>query len=477
MSYRRKDKKGEDLPFHHLNAYQPHDNASKEARFTKHWTFSSCRTVSSLKVLLVLLLFWICIIHYFERVAVSRSLMKCSWKSWEGYKENVSSHRVAFIADPQIVDDHYYERASPIMPYLDFFIRKLSDNYLHRNHRVLHKVLKPDSTIFLGDLFEGGLDWEKDKWLDEYLRFNKIFDKTPNRRTFYNLPGNHDIGFELINYETVKRFFTFFGKSNEVFEIGNHSFIFLDTISLSSSDEEIRKQPEEFLSKISDSLNPYFPRILLTHVPLYRDKDKLNCGPLRESKKLFPLQKGKQYQTVIDKHISEKVLRIVKPIMIFSGDDHDYCEIVHEYSSEGSISKAREITVKSASMTGGIQYPAIQLLSLYNPYDLKTDISQQTKTFETKMCFLPPPYKALKIYSFLYLLSIILLALSHMNSTYHACHNPKNPEGILGTSEWKGSTSFFAHKRTFQLPKEYFMRVLILTISVYMLFALYYIRT
>lgn len=99
---------------------------------------------------------------------------------------------------------------------------------MKRAYRTLLARLQPDSTLFLGDLFDGGREWSarrykspeeryrqygQDFWLDEYKRFQEIFvetwyeaglSNTPNdggRRLITSLPGNHDLGFAGgINY-------------------------------------------------------------------------------------------------------------------------------------------------------------------------------------------------------------------------------------------------------------------------------------
>ena len=85
-----------------------------------------------------------------------------------------SAHRIVLIADPQIVDDYSYPKQFKI---INYFTKKLADNYLHRNYEMIHSVLAPDTTIFLGDLFDGGRYWDDKQWIDEYKRFTKIFPK------------------------------------------------------------------------------------------------------------------------------------------------------------------------------------------------------------------------------------------------------------------------------------------------------------
>lgn len=362
------------------------------------------------KMWVPLLLLWLIVIHYFERVRVNNALQACQWDKWENWpkeKAHVTPHRVALIADPQLVDDHTY----PTIPrFLNYMLRKMSDNYLFINHKYMQALLDPDTTIFVGDLFDGGREWDDQVWLEEYKRFNRIFPQRANRRSYRSLPGNHDIGFQNISSHVQKRFTEFFGEPNDVFELGNHSFIQLDTILLSHEDPEINQEAKSFLDTVKLRLNPDFPRIVLTHVPFYRDPNVEVCGPGRESKRPFPLQRGYQYQTVIDFTIAEPILKNLRPKLVFSGDDHDYCDTVHIDYQDNTKKLAREISCKTASMTNGIKYPAYHLLSLNNPQDLQSVLSD-SKTYETMMCYLPSPYTGVKVYAFLLLMSFFAFYL------------------------------------------------------------------
>ena len=365
-----------------------------------------------------LLLLWFMVIHYFERVRVKSAMDACQWENWENWPEqraHIKPHRVVFIADPQLVDDHTYPKLPRALNYL---IRKMSDNYLYINHKFMQAYLDPDTTIFVGDLFDGGREWDDNAWLEEYERLNRIFPQKTNRRSYRSLPGNHDIGFQNISLHNQRRFTAFFGEANDYFELGNHTFIQIDTISLSHEDPEVNREATEFLSTVGQKLLPEMPRIVLTHVPLYRDPNVELCGPGRESKRPFPLQRGFQYQTVIDYKYSEQILKNLRPILVFSGDDHDYCDIVHVDYLDNSKKLAREISCKTPSMTNGINYPAYQLLSLNNPYDKHSTTLNDLKTYETMMCYLPNPYRGVKVYGILLVISFALfyLCITHPKS-------------------------------------------------------------
>lgn len=396
MNFRRRDKKQETPPT------RDHGEKLRPRR----------RDLAGLTVKAVLLLFvyWVVIIHHFERVRVRSAINACqwgNWEHWEGEKKSVTPHRIALIADPQLVDDHTYPKLPRIA---DYILRRLSDNYLYINHKYMQAYLDPDTTIFMGDLFDGGREWEDDVWMEELNRFNTIFPHKANRRSFRSLPGNHDIGFQNISYHNVKRFSAFFGEPNDFFELGNHTFIQLDTISYSHEDPVINQESRNFFQSLNSRISPEMPRILLTHVPLYRDPNVEKCGPGRESKRPFPLQRGVQYQTVIDYAYTEPFLTQLKPTIVFSGDDHDYCDVTHVDYKDNKKKLAREISCKTASMTNGIKYPAIHLLSLNNPYDpTPKSTLDGDKTYETYMCYLPSPYLGVKLYALSWLLSLGLI--------------------------------------------------------------------
>ncbi|KAG7698811.1 hypothetical protein KL951_002075 [Ogataea haglerorum] len=367
------------------------------------------------------LLLWLFVVQYFERWQVSSMIRSCRWKDWEKWPSGADPHHLVVIGDPQLVDNFSYPARNRLLLYLT---QRLSDNYLHRNHRLYHQILQPDTALFVGDLFDGGREWTNPVWYGEYSRFHRVFDPIESTRTLAQIPGNHDIGFgNGVQLSVLNRFRTFFGNPNDYLVLGNHTLVLLDTISLSSTDHpEVNKDPTSFLAALGHDDHPakQYPRVLVSHVPLYRFTESQTCGPLRESKKRFPVMRGKQYQTVIEYELSQRILNSVKPKLVLSGDDHDYCHIRHPLANTGAPRSVAgeaftdEITVKSSAMTGGIKKPAIQLLSLYNPLDGDADpnlVVEETgslvvshDTLRSRLCYLPDPYQSLRWYCFVILL-------------------------------------------------------------------------
>lgn len=414
---------------------------------------------------------------------------------------------------------------------------KHTDLYLRKSFKLLQNHLAPDTVVFLGDLFDGGREWSTDAytgpdnesldkgwnkygqafWLREYERFDRIFIDPwlrggkprrgqNGRRLLASLPGNHDLGFGLgIRLPVRNRFNAYFGDGNRIDVIGNHTFVSLDTVSLSANGqpstapgntgvnvgkERVRKiwdSTETFLSTVksekarmvrrelrlqaglpeyepqnpaildipgypSDSddsddltkrskLEANIPSILLTHVPLYRPAGT-PCGPHREryppsivdtktgdgsaldARNALPVAAGVQYQTVLTPAISNEIIEKVGDVeFAFSGDDHDYCEVVHRghTSRNGGV---REITLKAMSWAAGIRKPGFLMLSLWNPLDgsgnpiAGADGAAISRTVETYLCLLPNQLSILTSYLLLFLLTLIGLLFHAIAKTY-----------------------------------------------------------
>lgn len=387
--------------------------------------------------------------------------------------------------------------------------------------------------LFLGDLFDGGREWATVKssspekrygryndsfWRKEYRRFVKIFSdqwhegdfrsSAPRgRRMIASLPGNHDLGFGSgIQVPVRERFQTFFGKGNRVDVIGNHTFVSVDTVSLSAMDQPdpltgssgagsgdgvqpnqvIWKEAEDFLnnagahkakaesdemrllrnqtegltfdykvasiqdSTLHDIPQPEgvgLPTILLTHVPLFRPPGT-PCGPYREhyppsstdrvlehdERNSIPISGGYQYQNVLTPAISKDLVSKAGPNLahVYSGDDHDYCEISHREFS-GS---PKEITVKSFSWAMGIRHPGFVLTSLWNPIDPETGKPLRTdseSTLQNHLCLLPDQLSVFAYYGTIFAFSMAVLLIRSVITVLYGAEPATAP--VLPLSE------------------------------------------
>lgn len=247
--------------------YYSRDNSLQTMNQNQTFTYLSKQLKKfQWKLVLYSALFWLVTINYYETTYVKSAINKCKWEKWEKWNSDTQTHKVALFADPQIMDAHSYPgRPRPI----NFLTRAIVDHYHIRNWKYVQYYLDPDTNYFLGDLFDGGRRWDDEYWIKEYNRFHSIFPKKPNRKTVFSLPGNHDIGFgDTVVESSFKRFSSFFGETSSLHDVGNHTFVLLDTISLSdTTNENVSSVPREFLTQYAKEEHPY-PRILLTHVPL-----------------------------------------------------------------------------------------------------------------------------------------------------------------------------------------------------------------
>lgn len=425
---------------------------------------------------------------------------------------------------------------------------RYTDLYLRRSYSLLQRELHPDTVFFLGDLFDGGREWATDRggswarewkgygekyWLREYNRFGRIFfdhwndgGSEPNpgqagRKIIAGLPGNHDLGLGTgIQLAARERFNAYFGDGSRIDVIANHTFVSVDTVSLSAMDQpdpaggsqgadlrtpaEIRsaiwKPVQDFLDQakseksrvVQRHLNwlyngtsgrkfehtvtnteipgppqpdpeqmgvPELPTILLTHIPLYRASGT-PCGPDRErwppskpsSGESEPLtsdepnaiavRAGYQYQNVLTPEISKDLVEKIGNIgHVFSGDDHDYCDIVHrEFTASSNGGRIREITVKSMSWAMGVRKPGFVMLSLWNPVDgagnaITTEDTLPPATLQSHLCLLPDQLRIFTLYAALVLLTLATLLtrsiVKALNGTLPTASPAASPDGPL----------------------------------------------
>ncbi|OJJ46160.1 hypothetical protein ASPZODRAFT_67243 [Penicilliopsis zonata CBS 506.65] len=464
-----------------------------------------------------LILLWILTLWWGERTVFRDGVEACQWGNWEKWPQGATPHHVAFVADPQLVDPHTY----PGRPWpLSTLTVKYTDQYMRRSFSSVQRKLAPDSVLFLGDLFDGGREWARGEysspekqyqgykdsfWKNEFGRFVRVFSEHLNdgdprsmdprgRRMIASLPGNHDLGFGTGVQQPVRdRFQAYFGTGNRVDVIGNHTFVSVDTVSLSAMDQpdpntgssgtgsgdgqqpnyQIWKDSESFLNSVhlhkaaaesqelrmlnhhsegimfhhrvfQNALEPSvyklpeprgvdLPTVLLTHVPLFR-QPATPCGPLREKyppssegeleqdePNALKIQGGYQYQNVLTPAISNDIVSKVGPtlIQVYSGDDHDYCEITHREFS-GS---PKEITVKSLSWAMGVRRPGLVLASLWNPIDPQTGKAMATEsapvTLQNHLCLLPDQLGIFIQYGCLFAFTLLVLLVRAVVLVFH----------------------------------------------------------
>ncbi|KAG7194113.1 uncharacterized protein KQ657_004821 [Scheffersomyces spartinae] len=365
----------------------------------------------------LIVLAWILMFYYHEVYVPNSTVSQCTWSDTHINDPDLKHSspgmftKVMLVADPQLIDGHTY-------PGRGDFLLKVSqhtvDMYLHRNYKALLNRLKPDFIFFLGDLLDSARS-SLDEYFDtQVARFNRIFDIDPRYKygsnVFLNVAGNHDIGFGHQLIQTAReRFGMVFGAPNTYVDINGIDFVTVDGPLLSSPDPIIKNEAMLFLSSYRNNKERPSLRILLTHVPLYRDPVAKPCTNSRENLP-FAITKGHQYQLILDEPVTDEILQAIQPIAIFSGDDHDYCKIdhiLHNFQTK-QLTRVIEYTVKSISMAMGIKFPAVQLLTYGSIPDLGF-------TYTSNQCYLEKPYYNIFSYVTLAVLSgVILLVINLM---------------------------------------------------------------
>ncbi|KAL5579428.1 hypothetical protein UlMin_011870 [Ulmus minor] len=361
---------------------------------------------------------WAVTLLYGEMVAYwLPSFSTCSWPHLHSPNSKVDGLRyakIAVIADPQLMDKTSLPLApkSLALEVVQFY----TDLYMRRAFLASILPHKPDVILFLGDHFDGGPFLSDEEWQESLSRFNHIFalDKQGKHRDIqvYYLSGNHDIGYEFTHSrrpEVVNRYEKAFGPRNYRFTAGKVEFVAIDAQTLDAHRQEnLASSTWEFVKNISKD-DQSFPRVLLTHIPLYR-RDWTNCGPNRNSEIINQrvtraADNQIRYQNYISEESSNVLLESIKPVLILSGHDHDQCTITHK----SKFWSAKEHTVGTVSWQQGNLYPSFMLLSASN--SLLPNTSNPEEAVLTQLCFLPMQIFIYIWYLVLFVFTLLALLL------------------------------------------------------------------
>ncbi|KAJ7497433.1 Metallo-dependent phosphatase-like protein [Mycena latifolia] len=377
-------------------------------------------------------LLWTVLAVWYEHVVFIHSVRRCRWSDPD--KSSVRPTHVLLVADPQILDHRSYPERGP---YLTFISQLLVDLNLRKSWRAALRM-RPDVVVFLGDMMDGGrFSMSDDEYETYFQRFTSIFPLDSNIPKYF-IPGNHDTGLgvsEQFSEKAEARYTSHFGLLNSRTTISNHTMILLDGASLVEEDfqrtargnsfadwKPVPGGPIEFVQRFSKS-ESQDPVVLFTHIPLSRP-DGASCGPNRE-RGTIRRGVGFGYQNTLGKSATDFLLENLRPSVVFSGDDHDYCEYTHSFNSAGTPRRAREVTVKSLSMAMGIRKPGFQLLSLVPPHS-----NHGSPSHADSLCLLPDQ---LGIYLSTYIPLLVFSLLVIFVANIHRICSPR--EGKRHTTQ------------------------------------------
>ncbi|KAI0047527.1 hypothetical protein FA95DRAFT_1559071 [Auriscalpium vulgare] len=273
------------------------------------------------------------------------------------------------IADAQIAAPHANAHT-----WTQFF----RDVYTRKSWAAARR-LRPTDVVFLGDMLSSGVSIESD---DEYAlyagKFKGLFPLDPTVRVHY-IPGNADVGLGIATQfanPIRQRYERHFGAVNQHASLANHTLVLLDAPGIVDEDylragqgvsfedwTPVQGGTVEFVKGLAAD-GQTEPVVLFSHIPLHRAESK-QCGPLRERGTIHR-GVGRGWQKTLGKHTSAFILENLRPTIIFSADDKDYCDITHvlPHTSLDPSRAIHEVTIKSFSRVRHIQQPGLHLLSL-----------------------------------------------------------------------------------------------------------------
>ncbi|BEJ14744.1 hypothetical protein CspHIS471_0405110 [Cutaneotrichosporon sp. HIS471] len=331
------------------------------------------RLLSRSTQLLALRFGWVVIVIWYEAGEFFSSLSSCRFPDSKLRKASGTDPiHVVLVADPH-VPHPVLSHSEDARPWVNAMRQHMEELYMRKSWKVVRRLGRIDAVIFLGDMLDCGRGNLSDQEYEEYIKlFHSIFTLPKSVATYF-VPGNNDIPLGRLspNFSPLakKRYLEHFGAVNQVVNVSNHSLVLLDAVGL--VEEDYRRYASEVQFGEWDGVSggviefvkglgiarPPAP-ILISHIPLARP-ESLTCGPLSEHGRILK-GVGLGYQNLLGSETSRFLLREIKPDIVFSGDDHDYCEITHP----GAV---KEVTVKSFSSNAGVRRPGFQLLSLVPP--------------------------------------------------------------------------------------------------------------
>ncbi|KAF7843707.1 metallophosphoesterase 1-like [Senna tora] len=384
------------------------------------------------------------------------SLLTCSWPHLlRSSSSNSTSNseadpagyvKVAVITDPQLMDKTSLNLPpeSLALEIAEFY----TDLYMRRSFFASVLPFKPDVVLFLGDYFDGGPYLMDEEWQKSFSRFKHIFGLNEQGKytdmQVYNIPGNHDIGYEYLHSQmpqVIRRYEETFGIRNYRFEVGNVDFIAIDAQTLDVSlHNPLQPSGQEFNCNWLPKLgNEVHPRVLLTHIPLYRP-DNTYCGPQRSAPIVnqrvsrTSFDKDIRYQNYVTEDSSKNLMDMIKPKLILSGHDHDQCTVTHQ-SKFGPI---KEQTLGTISWQQGNLYPSFMLMSVRK--STLPNASTPEDAVSTQLCFLPMQTHIYIWYIVLFILTVLAILLWPTSSTsfWHQCWN------LVGSSRQLITSALFS---------------------------------
>ncbi|OWZ30947.1 hypothetical protein C347_04099 [Cryptococcus neoformans AD2-60a] len=402
---------------------------------------------------------WVVLVIWYEVGEFFHSLSTCRFPDSalrQAHPQAPPPTHVVLIADPHV--PHARLSYPSGNPWLNWAKQQMDELFMRKSWNVVMRLGRVDQVLVLGDMLDSGRGVMSDEEYVEYIALFRSIFQLPPTTPMHFVPGNHDISLVpngRFSSQARLRYQQHFKTPNTVLPISNHSFILLDAVGLVEEDyrryasemqfgewDGVKGGVIEFVKDLRDNPPPG-PKILLSHIPLARPEGAA-CGPLREKGRISK-GAGPGYQNLLGSETSKFLLDAIQPNIVFSGDDHDYCDYVHK----GNI---REVTVKSFSSSTGIRRPGLQLLSLVPPPTEST--ARLLPTHADRPCFLPDQLGVYwRVYLPLAILTALYLFITNLRSAYlrwdrssHAVSEKMRSSPALLSAETMSPNSFSSRR-------------------------------
>ncbi|KAK9469228.1 Metallo-dependent phosphatase-like protein [Lipomyces arxii] len=284
----------------------------------------------SLKKVQTIILFATAILGLYTYFYPSFDSEHCSWQESEAN----SKFRALLFGDPQIRGASAF--TNDLQSQLDIFG---NDYFLGHIYKTLSRRLQPKNVIVLGDLFSS-------QWIDDdefEVRANRYKNRIFRNQkgiAFYNLTGNHDIGYaHEITYIRGGRFEEFFGPLNFVVYDPKHDLrlIVFNSMAIDGleDDEEAGEFTRDTKTFLQHQMQVDFKgtTIVATHVPLHKEAGI--C--IDEPHFTFYGDNLIREQNMLSAETSQWILNGLFKSgsgIIVNGHDHEGCLLRHVYSTE-----------------------------------------------------------------------------------------------------------------------------------------------
>jgi hypothetical protein len=329
------------------------------------------------------------------------------------------------IADPQITDRFAYP--SIASDWTHRAIAFFCDVQLRSSWRAAVWAADPDGAVILGDLMWGAVSYSsRAEWDDAVGRLNSVFG-SPRRRKAGSavqeelarqiprgsafapgiptmvICGNHDVWmFQCSTALNLPELWKdSFGSLSYAVTVGdNVTIVGLPTPILQDTfcpgNHKVTRDEAWAWLEHEYRPAPKGPVVLLSHIPTHRTTARCNIRN-RGRRRGYEMHEGSgsTYQNFMDRDVTERIVKLVRPSLVLSGDAHDLCELEVEGGN------AWDVTLPSFSWLEGTYHHGYALLRI-----------TLAGTAETQICWQPQQLQIFFFYATLGVVSIAAL-LAH----------------------------------------------------------------